>query len=54
MPRSPVDARVIGSILCARFADHQPHNRQSDQLARPHGVKLDRAPSVRLMLISGG
>ena len=41
MPRSRIDASVIGSILCARFADHQPYNRQSDQLAR-HGVKLDR------------
>jgi len=41
MPRSRIDASVVGSILCARFADHQPYNRQSDQLAR-HGVKLDR------------
>jgi len=41
MPRSRIDASVVGSILCARFADHQPYNRQSDQLTR-HGVKLDR------------
>ncbi len=41
MPRSRIDASVVGSILCARLADHQPYNRQSDQLAR-HGVKLDR------------
>ena len=39
-PAAGSTASVIGSILCARFADHQPYNRQSDQLAR-HGVKLD-------------
>jgi len=41
MPRSRIDASVVGSILCARFADHQPYNRQSDQLKR-HGVDLAR------------
>jgi len=41
LPRSRIDASVIGSILCARFADHQPYSRQSEQLAR-YGVKLDR------------
>lgn len=41
MPRSRIDASVVGSVLCARFADHQPYSRQSGQLAR-HGVKLDR------------
>jgi transposase len=39
MPRSRIDASVVGSILCARFADHQPYQRQSGQLAR-QGVKL--------------
>jgi transposase len=41
MPRSRIDASVVGSILCARFADHQPYNRQSEQLKR-HGVDLAR------------
>jgi len=41
MPRSRMDASVVGSILCARFADHQPYNRQSEQLKR-HGVDLAR------------
>jgi len=39
MARSRIDASVIGSILCARFADHQPYHRQSAQLER-HGVSL--------------
>jgi transposase len=41
MPRSRIDSSVLGSILCARFADHQPYYRQSVQLAR-HGVELAR------------
>jgi len=41
MPRSRIDASVVGSIVCARFADHQPYNRQSEQLAR-HGVNISR------------
>jgi len=41
MPRSRIDASVVGSILCARFSDHQPYHRQSGQLAR-HGVDLAR------------
>jgi transposase len=41
MPRSRIDASVVGSILCARFADHQPYHRQSVQLAR-YGVDLAR------------
>lgn len=41
MPRSRIDASVVGSILCARFADHQPYYRQSEQLKR-HGVDLAR------------
>jgi len=41
MPRSRIDASVAASILCARFADHQPYNRQSEQLKR-HGVDLAR------------
>jgi len=41
MPRSRIDASVLASILCARFADHQPYNRQSEQLKR-HGVDLAR------------
>jgi len=41
MPRSRIDASVLGSILSARFADHQPYSRQSGQLAR-HGVDLAR------------
>jgi transposase len=41
MPRSRIDASVVGSILCARFADHQPYHRQSVQLAR-HGVDIAR------------
>lgn len=41
MPRSRIDASVVGSILCARFADHQPYNRQCGQLER-HGVHLAR------------
>lgn len=41
MPRSRIDASVVGSILCSRFADHQPYNRQSEQLKR-HGVDLER------------
>lgn len=39
MARSRIDASVVGSILCARFADHQPYHRQSGQLER-HGVSL--------------
>lgn len=39
MARSRIDASVVGSILCARFADHQPYHRQSKQLQR-HGVSL--------------
>jgi transposase len=39
MPRSRIDASVVGSVLCARFADHQPYYRQSGQFAR-HGVDL--------------
>lgn len=39
MPRSRIDASVVGSILCARFADHQPYHRQSVQLER-NGVRL--------------
>lgn len=39
MPRSRIDASVVASVLCSRFADHQPYNRQSQQLAR-HGVEL--------------
>jgi len=41
MPRSRIDSSVLGSILCSRFADHQPYNRQSEQLKR-HGVDLAR------------
>lgn len=48
MPRSRIDASVIGSILCARFADHQPYHRQSGQLARL-GVEL--APNTMGSLV---
>ena len=39
MPKSRIDSSILGSILCARFADHQPYYRQSQQLAR-QGVDL--------------
>ena len=48
MPKSRIDASVVGSLLCARFADHQPYHRQSGQLAR-HGVNL--APNTMVSLV---
>lgn len=48
MPRSRIDASVIGAVLCARFADHQPYHRQSAQLKR-QGVDL--APNTMVSLV---
>lgn len=51
MPRSRIDASVVGSVLSARFADHQPYSRQSDQLER-HGVNLSRGTLCSLVRLA--
>jgi len=51
MPRNRVDASVLGSLLCHRFADHQPYYRQCQQLER-HGVRLARNTMTSLVALA--
>ena len=42
LPNARVDASVVVSVLCSRFADHLPFYRQQGILRR-HGVEISRA-----------
>ncbi len=41
LPNARVDASIVASVLCSRFADHQPFYRQQEILRR-HGVEISR------------